>query len=85
MKALADRYLSDQAIDAAGLLDRSGVRTLFELHENPATPASTQVQLDAVINHLLGVQILHEHFVAADVPAQARAKAVELGWSARAA
>jgi len=82
MKALADRYLSNDAVAAAGLLDAQGVQTLFDLHENPDTPTSTQVQLDAVINHLLGVQILHEHFVAADVPAQARARAAELGWAA---
>jgi asparagine synthase (glutamine-hydrolysing) len=68
MKALADRYLSDEAIAEAGLLDPEGVRQLFELHESEDTPASTQVQLDAVINHMIGVQVLHEHFVAADIP-----------------
>lgn len=82
MKALADRHLSDDAIADAGLLDRDAVRTLFALHERPDADAATQVQLDAVINHLLGVQILHEHFVAADVPTQARARAAELGWAA---
>jgi len=82
MKTLADRYLSDAAIADAGLLDVAGVRALFALHESPNTATATQVQLDAVINHLLGVQILHEHFVATDIPAQARAKAVELGWAA---
>lgn len=82
MKALANQYLSPSAIEQAGLLDVDGVRSLFELHERPDTPVSTQVQLDAVINHLLGVQILHEHFVAADVPAQAQARARELGWAA---
>jgi asparagine synthase (glutamine-hydrolysing) len=33
-----------------------------------------------VINHLLGVQMLHRMFVAADVPAQAEAEAERLGW-----
>jgi asparagine synthase (glutamine-hydrolysing) len=37
-----------------------------------------------VFNHMIGVQVMHTRFVAADVPAQARAKARELGWSARA-
>ena len=82
MKALADRYLSDQAIAEAGLLDPDGVRRLFELHEAEDTPASTQVQLDAVINHMIGVQVLHEHFVAADIPRIARRKAESLGWHA---
>ena len=80
MKALADRYLSDEAIREAGLLDPEGVRRLFQLHEAEDTPASTQVQLDAVINHMIGVQVLHEHFVAADLPRIARRKAEALGW-----
>jgi len=82
MKALADRYLSDEAIAEAGLLDPEGVRQLFALHESADTPASTQVQLDAVINHMIGVQVLHEHFVAADIPRIARRKAESLGWHA---
>lgn len=81
MKALADTYLSDEAIDMAGLLDKEGVRKLFALHEAAETPASTQVQLDAVINHLLSVQILHKHFVVTDVPQQAANKARQLGWT----
>ncbi len=82
MHALADQYLAKDKIEAAGLLDVGGVAALFELHQNANTSASTQVQLDAVINHMLGVQILHEQFVAADIPRQARAKARELGWAA---
>ena len=80
MKALAEEYLSDEAIDAAGLLDKEGVKALFTLHEDEDTSASTQVQLDAVINHMIGVQILHHHFVATDVPEHARQKADQLGW-----
>lgn len=82
MKALANRYLSDEAIAEAGLLDPEGVRRLFELHESADTPVSTQVQLDAVINHMIGVQVLHEHFVANDIPSMARRKAESLGWHA---
>jgi asparagine synthase (glutamine-hydrolysing) len=82
MKALSDKYLSDEAIEKAGLLDKQGVRQLFELHESDDTPVATQVKLDAVINHLLGVQILHQHFVQTDVPAKAAQRATELGWHA---
>jgi len=81
LRALADRYLSDEAIDAAGILDKAGVKALFELHEAEDTTASTQVKLDAVINHMIGVQILHKHFVATDVPTLARQKADEYGWT----
>lgn len=80
MKALAGNYLSPEAIRDAGLLSQSGVNTLFEMHEHPETSAATQIQLDAVINHMISVQILHKHFIATDVPAQARARAQELGW-----
>jgi asparagine synthase (glutamine-hydrolysing) len=82
MKALADQYLSNDAIEAAGLLDAQAVNALFTLHEASDTPVATQVQLDAVINHMLGVQILHQHFVATDVPKQAAQRAHELGWTA---
>jgi asparagine synthase (glutamine-hydrolysing) len=80
MKALADEFLSDEAIEKAGLLDKAGVKSLFELHEAEETPASTQVQLDAVINHMIGIQVLQRHFIENDVPAQARAMATQLNW-----
>ena len=73
-------YLSDEAIDAAGLLSKAGVRALFARHEDPATTDAERVQMDAVINHLLGVQMLHRMFVAEDVPALARREADRLGW-----
>ena len=81
MKLLADEYLNEDAIREAGLLDNAGVRNLFDLHENPQTSNATQVQLDAVINHMLGVQILHRQFVSTPVPEQARKRADELGWT----
>ena len=80
MKKLADKYLSDEAIDAAGLLDKDGVKALFELHEDESTEAATLVQLDAVINHLIGVQVLHSHFIAKDMPKFAANEAERLGW-----
>lgn len=80
MKALADEYLSPQALTAAGCLDVDGVQALFALHEATDTSAETQVQLDAVINHLLGVQILHKQFIATDISAEARRRADALGW-----
>ena len=80
MKALADRYLNKDAIEDAGLLSVEGVKNLFDLHENTDTSAATQVQLDAVINHMMSVQILHHHFIETDVPKQAHQKAHALGW-----
>jgi asparagine synthase (glutamine-hydrolysing) len=80
MQRLAAEYLGKKGIEDTGLLDATGVRDVFELHESGRTTAATRVQLDAVINHMIGVQILHRHFIATDVPAQARARARELGW-----
>ena len=57
------------------------MRDLFARHENPSTTAAERVQMDAVINHLLGVQIMHRFFVADDVPSRARAEADRLGWT----
>ncbi|MEC4090237.1 asparagine synthase (glutamine-hydrolyzing) [Pseudoalteromonas rubra] len=82
MCRLADKYLSPQAINDAGLLDQEAVEKVMRLHEDPATEVSLKVQLDAVVNHLLGVQILHQHFVATDVPKQAAELAIQYGWFA---
>ena len=80
MRSLAQRHLNPETVAAAGLLDPQGVAALIKLHEAPDTSAATQTQLDAVINHMIGVQILHERFVAGDIPAEARRKAQQLGW-----
>jgi asparagine synthase (glutamine-hydrolysing) len=80
LKALAERYLSPAAIADAGVLDILGVEEVFATHESPDATGATQNRLDAVINHLLGVQILHESFIAANIPRKARALAEELGW-----
>jgi len=77
---LAARHLTPSAIADAGVLDHAGVTALFKLHEAPESGTATQVQLDASINHLLGVQILHQHFVASDIPRRARETASRLGW-----
>ena len=82
VQTLARQFLSPDAIAAAGLLDADGVSRLFKLHEAPDTSLATQTQLDAIINHLLGVQIMHRHFIAGDIPTQARRKAQDLGWHA---
>ncbi len=83
MQALADDYLSPASIHGSGLLSEKGVTEIFAMHKNPETPPSTLVQLDAIINHMLGVQILQRNLVAANIPEQAMQKAAELGWKAR--
>ena len=80
MRQLADTYLSQDAIADSGLLDSEGVNRVLIRHEDENTPVSQKVQLDAVINHLLSVQMMHENFIATDVTKLARDRAVELGW-----
>lgn len=81
MKQLSDELLSESAIEEAGLLDAAGVKQLFAIHEDPNTSAATQVQLDAVINHMMSVQVMHQQFVATDIPAEAQRRAKQYGWS----
>jgi asparagine synthase (glutamine-hydrolysing) len=75
--------LSKQAIDSAGLLDYAGVQQILQRHGDNNTPVAERVQLDAVINHLLSVQMLHEHFIANDVPQKAQTIGKNLGWQVR--
>ncbi|MEO1592067.1 MAG: asparagine synthase (glutamine-hydrolyzing) [Cyanobacteria bacterium J06632_22] len=80
MMGLAQEYLSDGAIANTQLLDSTAVSSLFDRYHDSSTPVATQVQLDAVINHLLSVQILHQHFIETDVPKLAREQAQKLNW-----
>ena len=80
MLGLAKQYLSADAIAEAALLNPATVAELFNRHQHPNTPVAEQVQLDAMINHMLSVQILHEQFIVADVPKIAQERARSLGW-----
>jgi asparagine synthase (glutamine-hydrolysing) len=68
---LCERYLSPGAIADAGLLDAAGVDDLLRTYDDQSLPRTDLVQLDAIINHLLGVQVLNECLIARDVPALA--------------
>jgi len=80
MMSLADRYLSPEAVAEAGVLDPRGVEQVFAVHEADDVTAATRNKLDAVINHMLGIQVLHEHFIAGNIPRMARERAESLGW-----
>ncbi|HSR67103.1 MAG TPA: asparagine synthase (glutamine-hydrolyzing) [Acidobacteriota bacterium] len=80
-RSLVDSYLSPRALKESGLLDPKGVEDLFKIHDSPEASHSTLVQLDALINHMLGVQVLHRDFVKADLPRRGRRQAQELGWT----
>jgi len=80
LKGLAEEYLTEDAVENAGLLDSEGIRKLFAVHDDSDTPRADLVQIDALLNHLLGVQILHRQLIEQDVPALAQHRAEELGW-----
>ena len=83
MRGLADQFLTDQAIEDAGVLSTSGVKALFDLHDDKNLTAGTQNNLDALINHMLGVQVMHKQLIATDIPTVAKEKAASLGWFAK--
>ncbi|BAU10650.1 asparagine synthase [Leptolyngbya sp. NIES-3755] len=80
LRSLCDLYLSKRAIAEAGLLDATAVDQVLQRHADPNTPLSTRTQLDGIINHLLSVQLLHQQFVAADLPGLAKERSQSLNW-----
>ncbi len=82
MRVLADKYLNKESIESSGLLSYQGVEALFRKHDLPETSVAEKVQMDAIINHLLGVQVLHSHFIQQDIPKLAEERAKKLGWAA---
>lgn len=84
MMALADVHLSEEAIRRAGILDAGAVRRMLSEASADTSSRARKVQLDAMINHALGVQILHRHFIQGNVPARAAEMAESLGWKAAA-
>lgn len=79
---LMQEYANKDKVNACGLLDYEAIQTVITGHDDPAMDRDTKVQLDAIINHVLGVQILHDHFVAQDIPKLAAKRAEELNWRA---
>ncbi len=82
MRALASRFLSRKSVEGAGLLDFEGCERLFAEQEAAGSTTAADNTRDALINHMIGVQVLHEHFVATDLPTLARERARALGWEA---
>ncbi|WP_308911766.1 asparagine synthase (glutamine-hydrolyzing) [Pseudokordiimonas caeni] len=80
MMELAQDHLNDQAILDSGLLDAAGVRRLLNEAQSEDTSRARLVQLDAMLNHMMGVQILYKKLIATDIPALAAERARSLGW-----
>ena len=63
---LIDQFLSESAIKDAGVLDPVAITRFISDYRNDKDAVSL-TRKDALINHLLGIQILHHHFVAQTV------------------
>ena len=64
----------------ADFLCLKGVDHLFARYENPQTSRADLVPMDALINHLLSIQILYNPFIKEDIPARSRQEAKRFGW-----
>lgn len=64
---LRKRYLTPEKINRLGIMDEKAIAKLWESYNDPNTPVGDLVQQDAIINHAIGLQILHEMFVETDI------------------
>ena len=63
VRALTDRYLSPAALERVGVCDPGRTRRFLDQLADPRDPATANED-DKLCNHLLGLHILHEHFIA---------------------
>ena len=80
MQKIVNEFLSPERIREFGILDETEVNDLLNKFFSSELDASEKVQLDAIINHLLSVQILYKIFIIQDIPDKAQKMAANLGW-----
>jgi asparagine synthase (glutamine-hydrolysing) len=61
-KRLIERWLAPESVESAGLFDPGRVAAFLDSLEEPREPPEA-IRSDIVVNHLLGVQMLHGLFV----------------------
>ncbi|MCC5814988.1 MAG: hypothetical protein JJT78_09545, partial [Leptospira sp.] len=69
--ALKNRYLTPEKVKALGVMDYESIEKLWASYNDPKTDVGDLVQQDAILNHAIGLQILHETFVETDIPKKA--------------
>lgn len=67
---LIDRFLSMEKIKETGIFDLHRLKHFLLTYEHDKNPASL-VRKDALLNHILGLHILHEQFIEAKVLSEA--------------
>lgn len=68
LQHLIDRYMTPQHIRTVGLFDQGRIARFLHEYQTDTDPTSL-VQKDALLNHVLGLHILHRTFIQ-DVPPQ---------------
>jgi len=68
LQALLDRYMNEDAIRAAGVFDTDRLTRFIAEYQADTDPVSL-VRKDALMNHLIGIQILHEQFISKPIVA----------------
>lgn len=67
LRALTDRWLSQKNVEEAGILDPERVQSFLADYGSDTDPVSL-TRKDALLNHMIGLQILHDQFVAGNRP-----------------
>ncbi|MCE7922180.1 MAG: asparagine synthase (glutamine-hydrolyzing) [Haliscomenobacteraceae bacterium CHB4] len=69
LQKLVDRFLSMEKIKETGIFDLYRLKHFLSEYEHDTDPVSL-VRKDALLNHILGLHILHEQFIEAKVLAE---------------
>jgi asparagine synthase (glutamine-hydrolysing) len=76
IEALIGEYLSPRAVNEAGLFDPRRIEGFLDGLRRDTDPVS-QTRKDAILNHLLCLQILHHRFIAGPRPGTAAVPAAD--------
>ena len=66
LRLLIEEYMNDSLVCEVGLFDRKRLSAFLEAYHNDTDPVSL-VKKDALLNHLLGLHILHHQFIKKEV------------------
>ncbi len=64
---LLDKYVSEAAVAKAGIFDVGRMNRFIDDYHNDTDPVSL-TRKDALLNHLIGLQILHHQFIETNAP-----------------
>jgi len=64
LDVLVDQYMSPEQVKAVGLFDPEKIAIFLQEYRTDSNPASL-VQKDALVNHILGLHVLHRTFIQA--------------------